>query len=141
MAATGRTLEQIVEELRPDAEMAVRRELVVEAVADAEGIEVTDEEIEEQVRADAEATGRAPDRLLHELQHHGGWEALRQDMRIQKAVDAADRGRHRRSPWRRPRRARSCGPPRTTRKKAAATAETAGKPAPAGKLWTPGDPR
>ncbi len=95
VAATGRTLEQIVEELRPDAEMAVRRELVVEAIADAEGIEVTDEEMEEQVRTDAEATGRAPERLLHELQHHGGWEALRQDMRIQKAVQKLVDSAHR----------------------------------------------
>ena len=56
IAATGRTIEQVIEELRPDAEMAVRRELVVEAVAEAEAIEVTDEEMEEQVRQDAEAT-------------------------------------------------------------------------------------
>ena len=43
----------------------------MEAVADAEGIEVSDEEVEEQVRADAEATGRAPDRLLHDLRQAG----------------------------------------------------------------------
>jgi trigger factor len=87
VAATGRTIEQIIEELRPDAEAALRRELVVEAVADAESIEVSDEEMEEQVRTDAEATGRAADRLLHELRDHGGWDALRQDMRLKKAVD------------------------------------------------------
>jgi trigger factor len=140
VAATGRTLEQIVEELRPDAEMAVRRELVVEAVADAEDIEVTDEEMEEQVRQDAEATGRAPERLLHELQHHGGWETLRQDMRIQKAVQKLvdtttaipmAQAEAREKLW----------TPEQERQKAAQTAESAGKPAPAGKLWTPGDPR
>ena len=140
VAATGRTLEQIVEELRPDAEMAVRRELVVEAVADAEGVEVTDEEMEEQVRQDAEATGRAPERLLHELQHHGGWETLRQDMRIQKAVQnlvdsttaiPMAQAEAREKLW----------TPEQERQKAAAVAEPAGKPAPAGKLWTPGDPR
>ena len=87
LAAGGRTLEQVVEELRPDAESAVRRELVVEAVADAEDIEVSDEEVEEQVRSDAEATGRAPERLLHDLQHHGGWETLRQDLRLKQAVE------------------------------------------------------
>ena len=87
LAATGRTLEEIVEELRPDAENAVRRELVVEAIAEAEGIEVSDEEVEAQVRADAEATGRAPERLLHDLRDHGGWEALREDLRLKKAVD------------------------------------------------------
>ncbi|MEQ9093096.1 MAG: trigger factor, partial [Miltoncostaeaceae bacterium] len=42
LAATGQELEKVIEELRPDAEMAIRRELVVEAIADAEGIEVTD---------------------------------------------------------------------------------------------------
>jgi trigger factor len=140
VAATGRTLEQIIEELRPDAEMAVRRELVVEAVADAEGVEVTDEEMEEQVRQDAEATGRAPERLLHELQHHGGWETLRQDMRIQKAVQKLvdsttaipmAQAEAREKLW----------TPEQERQKAAQTAESAGKPAPAGKLWTPGDPR
>ena len=141
VAATGRTLEQIVEELRPDAEMAVRRELVVEAIADAEGIEVTDEEMEEQVRTDAEATGRAPDRLLHELQHHGGWEALRQDLRIQKAVqklvDSATA-----NPMAQAEAREKLWTPEQARQKAAdRSAEPAGKPAPAGKLWTPGDPR
>jgi trigger factor len=142
LAASGRTLEQIVEELRPDAEKAIRRELVVEAIADAQDIQVSDEEMEEQVRADAEATGRAPERLLHELQHHGGWDALREDMRLTKAVDhlletvtaipmATAEARERL--W----------TPEDERKKAAeaAPAEPEGKPATAGKLWTPGDPR
>ena len=142
--ATGRSIEQIIEELRPDAEMAVKRELVVEAVAEAQAVEVTDEEMEEQVRQDAEATGRAPDRLLHELREHGGWDALRQDLRLRKAVDhltssvsaipmATAEARERL--W----------TPEDDRKKvadkAAPTDETAGKPAAAGKLWTPGDPR
>ena len=140
VAATGRTLEQIVEELRPDAEMAVRRELVVEAVADAEGIEVTDEEMEEQVRTDAEATGRAADRLLHELQHHGGWDALRQDMRIQKAVTSLIEGTTA-IPMAQAEAREKLWTPEDDRKKVAAKAEPAGKPAPAGKLWTPGDPR
>ena len=140
VAATGRTLEEIVEELRPDAEMAVRRELVVEAVADAEGVEVSDEEMEEQVRADAEATGRAPERLLHELQHHGGWDALRQDMRIQKAVQKLVDGATA-IPMAQAEARERLWTPEQERKKAAAAAESEGKPAPAGKLWTPGDPR
>jgi trigger factor len=140
VAATGRTLEEIVEELRPDAEMAVRRELVVEAVADAEGVEVSDEEMEEQVRADAEATGRAPERLLHELQHHGGWDALRQDMRIQKAVQKLVDGATA-IPMAQAEARERLWTPEQERQKVAAAAESEGKPAPAGKLWTPGDPR
>lgn len=138
LAATGRTLQQVVEELRPDAEMALRRELVVEAVADAEGIEVTDEEVEEQVRRDAEATGRAPERLLHDLRQHGdGFEALREDLRLRKAVDLLiaeatpipmEQAEAREKLW----------TPDDARR---AAAQAEGKPAPAGKLWTPGDPR
>jgi trigger factor len=85
--ATGRTLDAVVQEMRPDAEMAVRRELVVEAVADAEAVEVSDEEVEAQVRADAETTGRDPEKLLTELRRRGGVEALRRDLRLRKAVD------------------------------------------------------
>ena len=112
LAAGGRTLEQVVEELRPDAESAVRRELVVEAVADAEDIEVSDEEVEEQVRSDAEATGRAPERLVHDLQHHGGWEALRQDLRISRPSRCSPPPR-RRSRCSRPRPESGSGPPTT----------------------------
>ncbi|MGD9570803.1 MAG: trigger factor [Thermoleophilia bacterium] len=141
LSATGRTLEQVVEELRPDAEAAIRRELVVEAVADAQAVEVTDEEIEEQVRQDAEATGRAPDRLMHDLQHHGGWEALRQDMRLRKAVDHLIESATA-IPMAQAEARERLWTPEDDRKKAAATAEPAeGKAAPAGKLWTPGDPR
>jgi trigger factor len=137
LAATGRSLEQIVEELRPDAENAIRRELVVEAVADAEGIEVSDEEVEEQVRADAEATGRAPDRLLHDLRQAGGWEALRQDLRMKKAVDVLIGGATPIPMEQAEARERLWTPDAQRGQEAAA----AGKPAPAGKLWTPGDPR
>jgi trigger factor len=137
LAATGRTLEQIVEELRPDAENALRRELVVEAVAEAEGIEVPDEEVEEQVRADAEATGRAPERLIHDLREGGGWEALRQDLRLKKAVEVLTSGAVA-IPMAQAEARERLWTPDDARKQ---QAETAGKPAPAGKLWTPGDPR
>jgi trigger factor len=137
LAATGRTLEQVVEELRPDAENAIRRELVVEAVADAEGIEVSDEEVEAQVRADAEATGRAPDRLVGDLQEHGGWETLRQDLRLKKAVDVLIAGATP-IPMEQAEARKKLWTPDDAREERAAAA---GRPAPAGKLWTPGDPR
>jgi len=144
LQATGRTIEEIVEELRPDAEQAIRRELVVEAVADAQAVEVGDEEIEEQVRIDAEATGRAPDRLIHDLKNHGGgWDALRQDMRLRKAVDHLIENATA-IPMAQAEARERLWTPEDERKKppAAAPSETPeGKPAPAGKLWTPGDPR
>jgi trigger factor len=142
VAATGRTIEQIIEELRPDAEAALRRELVVEAVADAESIEVSDEEMEEQVRTDAEATGRAADRLLHELRDHGGWDALRQDMRLKKAVDLIVAGTNPIPMAQAEAREKLWTPEdEAASESGIVTPGTAGKDAPAGKLWTPGDPK
>ena len=142
LAATGRGIEQLIEELRPDAEAALRRELVVEAVADAENIEVTDEEMEEQVRSDAEATGRSADRLMHELQHHGGWDALREDMRLKKAVDVIVAGANA-IPMAQAEAREKLWTPEDEQKSESGivTPGTAGKDAPAGKLWTPGDPK
>jgi len=86
LQATGRTLEQTVAELRPDAEMAVRRELVVEAVVADQGIEITDADVEAQVREDAETVGRDADELLAEVRDEGAFERLREDIRLQRAV-------------------------------------------------------
>jgi trigger factor len=133
LAASGRSFQQVVDELRPDTEMAIRRELVVEAVAEAEGIEITDEEVEAQVRADAEATGRAPERLLHDLQHHGGWETLREDLRLKRAVETLVE-RAKPIPMAQAEAREKLWTPDDARK-------AEGKAAPAGKLWTPGDPR
>lgn len=87
LAATGRSLEETVATLRPDAEMAIKRELVVEAVVAAEGIEVSDDDVEQQVRADAETMGRDADELLQEVRSGGAFETLREDLRIQRAVE------------------------------------------------------
>jgi len=126
LRATGRTLEQVVEELRPDAEMAIRRELVVEAVCEAEGIEVTDADVEAQVREDAEKVGRDADELLAELVSEGAFERLREDLRLGRAVQflvdnavpiSMDQAEARERLW---------------------TPEE-GKAVPEAKLWTPGD--
>ncbi len=86
LRATGRTIEQVAEELRPDAEMAIRRELAVEAVCEAEGIDVTDAEVEAQVREDAEKVGRDADELVAEVISEGAFERLREDLRLGRAV-------------------------------------------------------
>lgn len=87
LRATGRTLDETRADLSPDAEMAIKRELVVEAVAEAESISVTDEEVEAQVRNDALAAGRDPDVLLEELRKADGYDTLRDDLVMRKAVD------------------------------------------------------
>lgn len=86
-AMSGTTLDKTRADLTPDAEMAIRRELVVEAIAEAESVEVTDEELEDQVRKDAESAGRNADELMKELRKYDGVETLRDDLVMRKTVD------------------------------------------------------
>lgn len=87
LQATGRTLDETVEALRPDAEMALRRELVVEAIAEAEGIDVTDDDVEGQIRDDAQQMGRDADELVAEVRDNNAFDGLREDLRMRRAVD------------------------------------------------------
>ncbi len=127
LQATGRTLDQAVEDLRPDARMAIARELVVEAVAEAEDITITDEDVEAQVRTDAETMGRDAEGLLAEVRRTGAFETLREDLRLQRAVQVL---------------VSEANPVSEEEAEARGKIWTPGgeeKPAPESKLWTPGD--
>lgn len=54
----GKTLEEFAQELRPEAEQRLCRYVVLEAFAQAEGISVTEEELEEEIERLAVASGR-----------------------------------------------------------------------------------
>jgi trigger factor len=88
LSMTGQTQEQIVGRLRAEAEQALKRELVLEAVADRLELEVTDEEIEALVREEAGENGEDPDAFLAAARDGGGFEQLRSDLRMRKALDA-----------------------------------------------------
>src|ERR671936_649110 len=86
--ATGvQTGEQLVEQMRAEAQLSVGRELVLEAVADKLGLEVSDAEIEELVREQAEAHGDDADEARKQVFESGGAETLRGDLRLRKALD------------------------------------------------------
>jgi trigger factor len=82
-----KTEEEIEEELRPQAEFVIKRQLVLEAIAEAEDLAVSDEDITEMVRQDAEAIGRDHLQLLADLEKSGRREALRDEMLVAKAAD------------------------------------------------------
>jgi trigger factor len=122
---SGQTGDQLVEHLRAEAQQSVARELILEAVADKLGLEVADEEIEELIREQAEAHGDDPDEAVTRVREGGGYETLRADLRLRKALDRvaedakrvpADVARARESIW--------------TPDKESPPTET--------KLWTPG---
>jgi trigger factor len=87
LQASGRTREQMVEEAREEAGRQLAREAVLEAVADAEGIEVSDDELLEVIERSAEREGTKPDQLLARLKDSGRDAALRRELRLRKAVD------------------------------------------------------
>ena len=90
---TGKTEEELVTEAEPDAERALRRESVLAAIVEAEGIEVSAEELKDALREATVASGgeqpseKALERSLKRAQEQGADDALRDDIAMRKAVD------------------------------------------------------
>jgi trigger factor len=87
LTMTGQSSEQIVERLRAEAEQALKRELVLDAVAEKLEVEVPDDEVEAFVREQSEAAGDDPAEMLRALREGDGFESLRADLRLKKALD------------------------------------------------------
>ncbi len=84
---TGQTPEQLAEGVRAEAAQSVARELVLEAAADKLGIEVSDDEVEELIREQAEAAGEDADDVVSQLREAGRFETLRADLRLKETLD------------------------------------------------------
>jgi trigger factor len=84
---SGQTAEELVQRMGQEAALSVARELVLEAVADKLGLEVSDAEIDELVREQAELAGDDPDDAVRRVFESGRHEVLRTDLRLRKALD------------------------------------------------------
>ncbi len=82
---SGRTEEQVVAEGRDDADKALRREAVLAAIAEAEGISPTDEEVLEHLGPAAQ--GQKPKKVLDRLRRSGQYDVVREDLAQRKALD------------------------------------------------------
>lgn len=87
LAATGRTQEQLVEELREAATQGVKADLALRAVADAEVIEVGDDDLDAEIESLAGRMGEKPDKLRRRLERDGQLPAVRSDLRTRKALE------------------------------------------------------
>jgi len=67
LEAIGQTSDDIEADLRAQSERAVKAQLVLEAVAKAEGLEAADEEVDAELRRQAEQVGRTPDEVRKAL--------------------------------------------------------------------------
>ena len=83
----GKTRDEIIEESLPDAEQEIKRESVLVAVADAEGVEVTDAELEEELEHMASHERTTAAKLLERLKRDGRHEMVAADIRVRKAID------------------------------------------------------
>jgi trigger factor len=78
----------VIEETKQDAARQLARESVLDAVADAEGIEVGDDELLEALGAAAERERSKPEKLLERITKAGRDVPIRREIRLRKAVDA-----------------------------------------------------
>ena len=83
----GKTREELLEESKPDAERELKREAVLAAIAEAEAIEVSEEEMVEALAHTAEHERTTPEKLLERLRENGRDAMVREDIAVRKAID------------------------------------------------------
>jgi trigger factor len=136
----GRSREELIAEARPEAEQALRREAVLEAIAEEEGLEVSEEEMLAALASSPDHEGHEhdPRELLERLRANGRDALLREDLRLRKGVDVIVEHAKPIPLERAEARERLWTPEKETERQAdegeGAVAES-GEP---GKLWTPG---
>jgi trigger factor len=86
-AATGQTPELLTAQIRAEAAQSVARELALEAVAEKAGIVVTDDEVKDLIREQADAADDDAEAMIADIWAHGHQEALRDDLRMRAALD------------------------------------------------------
>jgi len=82
---SGQDEHALHEQMRPDAEKRVRISLTLEAIAQAEGIEVTQEDIDAELEKMGSQFGMSKEQILTAL--GGSSEILENDLRTQKTVE------------------------------------------------------
>ena len=86
LAATGRDEQEFLDELRVGALQSVKVDLALRALVEAEAIEVTDEELDEELSAMGERLEMDADEVRDQLERAGRLPAVRSDRRKAKAM-------------------------------------------------------
>jgi trigger factor len=85
---SNRSEEETIEQAKPDAEQALKREAVLAAIAEAESLDPSEDEMLEAVQEAAPPEDRtAPKKLLERLRANGRVDALKDDLSQRKALD------------------------------------------------------
>jgi trigger factor len=86
LAATGRDEQEFLDELRASALQGVTTDLALRALAEAEAIELTDEELDEELASMGERLEMSPEQVREQLDRGGRLAAVRSDRRKAKAL-------------------------------------------------------
>lgn len=84
---TNTKIEDIRETHRPEAETAVKTDLVLEAIGIEEGLQVTKEELDKEIKKIAEQYQREPDKVYESLEKEGQIATLEYGILLEKAID------------------------------------------------------
>jgi trigger factor len=87
LAMTGAEPESFSQELRDTATNGVKVDLALRAVADAEGIECTDDDLQEEIDGVAARVGQSPEQVRERFERVGQISAVRSDVRKRKALE------------------------------------------------------
>jgi trigger factor len=87
LAGTGQDQEAFIAELRATAAQGVKVDLALRAIAQSEGIEVSDEDLEAEYEAVAQRVGQKPSQVRKQLERNGQVAAVRSDLRTRKALE------------------------------------------------------
>ena len=83
---TGMNAEMMMDQIKPQAEQKIKTQLVLEAVAKAENIEVTDEDVEAEIKKIADNYKMEVEKVKETL-GAGNEDAIKKDIAMQKAID------------------------------------------------------
>lgn len=84
---TGRSQEQLIDELRESAETSARVDLALRAIVVAESIDCTDEDVDAEIEAVAERVGEKPPKVRKQLEQNDQLPAVRSDINKRKALE------------------------------------------------------
>jgi trigger factor len=88
LSLIGQTPQELEQRLLAQARQSLARELVLEAVADRLGIEITDDELRDFARDEADAAGAEdPEAFVDQVWQSDSRERLRSDLRLRRALD------------------------------------------------------
>jgi len=132
---SDRDEETLAHEAEPEAAAALKREAVLAAIVEAEGIEPSDDDVREALEPTAERQGATVDKLFERLRSSGRLDRLRGEVANRQAVEklvaeakpiSVEQAKARQKLW-------------TPGKEARETATRPPTHPPSGQLWTPGN--